>query len=279
MALIGSTDGKGGVRVMRIKKGGLLREMREIEVTAMLIGGFDAAHTQQGNAPVVPTDTVEQVINIVAQENRGLDSEDFCQAVAARFLEYYPQVETVTVQGLDTEWTRMSIKGGPHPRSFVLDCNGQPFTGVFATRAETNVVSGICGLTFAKSKESGWDRYHEADDPSITETGERMCVSAMEASWLWGGAPVDYSAANTKILATMLEVFATTCSDNVRDKLYRMGTAALAAVPEIAEASLTCSDKHQSPIDLRSFGLASEGAMLLPTDEPHGHIECTVGRD
>jgi len=279
MALIGSTDGKGGVRVRRIKKGGLLREVRELEVTAMLIGSFDAAVSQQGNASVVSTDAVENVINIVAQENRGLDSEDFCQAVAARFLECYPQVETVTVQGLDTEWTRMSVKGGPHPRSFVLDCNGQPFAGVFATRAETNVVSGICGLTLAKSKEAGRSRDHEAEDPSIAETGGRMCTSAMEVSWLWGGAPVDYSAANAKILATMLEVLATTCSDNVRDKLHRMGTAALAAVPEIAEASLTCSDKQQSPIDLRSLSLASEGAMLLPAGEPHGHIECTVGRD
>jgi urate oxidase len=228
----------------------------------MLTGGFDVAFVQQENSAA--SCTITNIINIVAQENRGLDAEDFCQAVTVRFLERYPQVETVTVQGLQIEPMRMAINGGRYPNGFVADCHGQPFAGVFATHAETKVLSGVSGLTFTKSIVAGCDR---------------MCATAMEASWLWGGMPADYSATNSRILATMLEAFATTYSESVRDRLYRMGRAALAAVPEIVESSLACPDRHYSPIDLRSFGLPDDNIVSLPTDASHHQIECTVVRD
>src|SRR5262245_53681857 len=64
MALIGSTDGKGGLRVRRSKKSGLVREAHELEVTAMLIGGFDAMFVQHEDVAVVPTDTIENIIGV-----------------------------------------------------------------------------------------------------------------------------------------------------------------------------------------------------------------------
>ena len=57
----------------------------------------------------------------------------------------------------------------------------------------------------------------------------------MDATWRWQSAPANYPAANAKIIETMLKVFATTYSESVQDSLYRMGTAALAAVPELID--------------------------------------------
>src|SRR5262245_31210028 len=106
MALISSTHGRAGVRVMRIKKDGPQQEVREVMGKLMLPGEFDAEYTRHDNSTVVTSDTVKNRINIVARENLGLDSEEFCQAVAARFLQRYHRVETVTVQGLQTKWMR-----------------------------------------------------------------------------------------------------------------------------------------------------------------------------
>jgi urate oxidase len=227
----------------------------------------------------VATDTIKNVINVVARENLSLDSEEFCQAVAARFLELYLHVETVTVEGFETRWRRLSINGEPHPHSFVLDGNGRPFAKVHATRGESTVASGIAGFTFMKSTRSGWEGYHQDGFTTLAETRDRMCATAMEASWRWHRRPAGYAAANAKILERMLEVFATTYSASVQDSLYRMGMAALAAVPEILDIALACPNKHYLPIDLSRFGLTNENVVFLPTDEPHGQIECTVTRD
>jgi urate oxidase len=57
-----------------------------------------------------------------------------------------------------------------------------------------------------------------------------------------------------------------------------MGSAALAAVPEVLNISLACPNKHYIPLNLTAFGLDNPNIAFLPTDEPHGQIECTVAR-
>ena len=105
-----------------------------------------------------------------------------------------------------------------------------------------------------------------------------MAATSMLSPWSWSKAPTDYPAANAAILEVMLETFATTYSESMQDSLYRMGDAALAAVPEIGEISLACPNKHYLLINLAPFGLDNDNQVFLPTDEPHGQIECTVGR-
>ena len=57
-----------------------------------------------------------------------------------------------------------------------------------------------------------------------------------------------------------------------------MGEAALAAVPEISEISMACPNMHFILMNLSAFGLDNNNDVFLPTDEPHGQIECTVGQ-
>ena len=46
----------------------------------------------------------------------------------------------------------------------------------------------------------------------------------------------------------------------------------------MSEIRLACPNKHYIPIDLSPFGLVNNNQVFLPTDEPHGQIECQVGR-
>jgi urate oxidase len=278
MALVHHTYGKGRVRVMRVQRDSERHEVRELTVKAMLEGGFERSFTAADNSAVVATDTVKNVVNIVARENLGLATEPFCKAVAQRFLDRYPQVERATVSGHETKWTRLAVKGRPHVHSFVLDSNGRPFGKVVATRKGVAVESGIDGFTFMKTTESGWENYVFDEVTTIPPTHDRMCATAMDARWTWAREPADYVAANARVLDTLLEVFATTYSPSVQDSMYRMGEAALAAVPEISEISLACPNKHYLLINLKPFELDNANQVFLPTDEPHGQIECTVGR-
>jgi len=143
---------------------------------------------------------------------------------------------------------------------------------------ETTMSSGIDGFAFMKSTQSGWENYVMDPYTTIKPTADRMCATSMVASWKWSGTPKSYPATNAKILDTILEVFSTTYSKSVQDSLYRMGEAALAAVPEISEISMACPNMHFILMNLAAFGLDNNNDVFLPTDEPHGQIECTVGR-
>jgi len=205
--------------------------------------------------------------------------EEFSQVLAKRYLDTYPQIASVSLTVHETKWSRLSFAGKPHPHSFVLDSNGKPTVEVSSIRGgATTMSSGIDGFTFMKSTQSGWENYVKDIYTTIPPTADRMCATSMVASWKWSGKPLNYPAANSKILDTVLEVFSMTYSKSVQDSLYRMGEAALAAVPEISEISMACPNMHFIPMNLSAFGMDNNNDVFLPTDEPHGQIECTVGR-
>ena len=278
MALISKTYGKDRVRVMRVHRDGERQEVRELTVKAMVEGNFAPAFTDADNTTSLCTDTVKNVVNIVAREELAAGPEDFCAAVARRLLQRYDSVEKATVTGHETVWKRLAFDGTPHPHAFTLDANGRPFARVVTTAAGTSVESGVSGFTFLKSTQSGWMNYIKEQYTTLPETDDRIAATAMEASWRWNAAPADYAGSNTVILDTMLKVFATTYSHSVQDSLYRMGMAALEAVPEIAEISLACPNKHYLLANLAPFGLDNPNNVFVATDEPHGQIECIVGR-
>jgi urate oxidase len=250
MALLHKTYGKDHVRVMRINRKPERHEVRELTVRAMLTGNFDTAFTSADNST----------------------------SVAKKLLESYPEVDSATVTAHETKWARLAVDGVPHAHSFLLDSNGKPFAKVVATRDSVTTESGISAFTFLKSTESGWEHYIHDRFTTIPETHDRMAATAMDASWRWKSTPSDYDSANAEILSEMLKVFATTYSASVQDSLYRMGMAALKAVPELADISMACPNKHYLLINLSPFGLENHNQVFVATDEPHGQIECTVGR-
>ena len=279
MPLISHTYGKARVRVMRIHRDGDYNEVRETGVQIMLDGDFAASFTDGDNRTVVATDTIKNIAYIVAREALTASVEDYGQAIAARFLQRYDQVTQATVSLHETRWTRASFAGKPHPHSFVLDANGKPTATIVASRgAAPSVTSGIAGYTFLKSTGSGWVDFVMDDYTTLPPTADRVAATAMDAQWTWLSQPPDYEAANALVLSTMLEVFATTYSRGVQDSLFRMGEAALAAVPELATIRMACPNKHYLPTRLEPFGMSSDNTVFIATDEPHGQIECVVGR-
>ena len=101
----------------------------------------------------------------------------------------------------------------------------------------------------------------------------------MEASWRWARDPADFKVGNAKVMETLMRVFGTTYSFSAQDSLFRMAVAALEAVPEIERITLACPNKHYIPVNLAQFGLDNPNRVFTATDEPHGQIECTVGRE
>jgi urate oxidase len=276
--LIKNRYGKGRVRIMRIHRDGERQEVSQLNIKVMIEGEFAGTYTHADNTKTVSTDTIKNVVNVVARENTGLCTEDFCQALARKYLDLYRQVTSVDVTAHETKWSRLSFGGKPHAHSFILDGNGRPTVEVTATREGSALASGIDGFTFMKSTQSGWEDYVKDPYTTLKETDDRICATSMVASWKWSARPQNYPATNAKILATLLEVFGTTYSPSVQDSLYRMGEAALSAAPEISEISMACPNMHFIPINLSAFGLDNNNDVFLPTDEPHGQIECTVGR-
>jgi urate oxidase len=278
MSLVSNRYGKGRVRTLRVERHGDHNMVREMSLLVMLEGDFERAYTDADNRKIIATDTIKNIVNLVARENVASGAEHFCQAVAHRFLDIYAHIGGVSVEGSETRWTRMVVDGADHPHGFILDGNGTSVVRLAQTRERTTMHSGVENFTFMKSTGSGWTDYLMDEFTTLPETTDRIAATSMNATWLWSGTPSNYAATNTLIVQEMLDIFVTTYSAGVQDSLYRMGEAALRAVPEISEISLACPNKHYLPIDLTRFGVSSDNAVFTPTDDPHGQIECVIAR-
>src|SRR6476469_8375396 len=103
--LIRNRYGKSRVRVMRIHRDGDRHEGSQLNIKAMIEGDFARAYTHADNSAAVSTDTIKNVVNVVAREDTGLCTEEFCQLLAEKYLDTYPQIASVVVTAHETKWS------------------------------------------------------------------------------------------------------------------------------------------------------------------------------
>ena len=282
MEFVRQRYGKANVRVLRVRRATERHEVREARVEVSLNGDFSRAYTAADNGPVVPTDTMKNLVNVLALEHLDTANESFALAVAGCLLDRYRQVTEARVGIEETVWSRMEVGGEPHDHSFVHSESGTPFARVTVTRSARDVVAGVRDLVIMKTTGSGFADYVQDEYTTLPPTTDRILATRLRAAWRFPdgepGSPPDYAAAAGAIRAALLRVFATTYSYSVQDSMYRMGEAALAAAPDITEITLAMPNVHYLPIDLSAFGRDATGRLFLPTDEPAGQIEATVRR-
>lgn len=282
MALVRQRYGKANVRVLRVQRAADRHEVREARVEVSVDGDFARAYTAADNSPVVPTDTMKNLVNVLALEHLDAANEPFALAIAGCLLDRYPQVAEARVGIEETVWSRMRIDGGPHDHGFVRSESGTPFARVTVTRSARDVVSGVRDLAIMKTTGSGFVDYVHDEFTTLAPTTDRILATRLRAAWRYGDAVTadgtDYEAAARTIRAALLRMFYASYSYSVQDSMYRMGEAALDAVPDIAEITLAMPNVHYLSIDLSAFGRDAGGRLFLPTDEPNGQIEAIMRR-
>jgi len=280
MKLLHHHYGKARIRVMKVARDGKRHSVKELDISVMLQGNFDASYTKADNSLVVPTDTMKNTVNVLAKEKLGAETESFGLLVAQHFLNTYPQVETAQVRLSERCWERIAVKGQPHSHSFTEKSPAKPFAEVTCSRQETIIQSGVSDLLILKTTESGFEGYDVRDKfTTLPETKDRIFATQLRATWLFLRQPSSYVQTNARILEAMLEVFASTYSPSVQTTLFQMGEAALKAAPDISKITLAMPNKHCLLINLVPFGVKNSNELFLPTDEPHGQIEGTITRD
>ena len=282
MPFVGQQYGKANVRVLRVQRARQRHEVREARVKVTLDGDFARAYTAADNSSVVPTDTMKNLVNVLAFEHVDAANEPFALAIAQCFLDRYPQVSETQVEVEETVWSRLRIDGQPHDHSFVRGEGGTPFARVTATRSTREIVGGVRDLAIMKTTESGFTGFPQDEYTTLAPTTDRILATRLRAAWRFAdaghGPGGDFSGTAAAIRAALLRVFAATFSHSVQDSLYRMGEAALAAAPAITEITLAMPNVHYLAIDLSAFGRDAPGRLFLPTDEPNGQIEATLRR-
>ena len=289
MPLASQRYGKDRVRVLRVVRGADgVHEVHEVEVSVSLEGDFADTYLTGDNSQVVPTDTIKNTVQVLAQDYLGASPEVFALALNDHFLARYAQIERVRTEVAVRPWDRYApatTSGGGeplHPHTFVGRAAGAPFTRVASGRTvgggETRVESGCREVLLLKSTASAFKGFPRCEFTTLPETDDRILATRMAATWTFTGRDADFAAVNAAIPGALLDTFAGEFSPSLQHTLLRMGEAALAAAPGITDIHLAMPNKHYLPVNFQPFGRENHGEIFLPTDEPHGQIEARVVR-
>jgi len=95
----------------------------------MIEGDFSRTYTHGDNCMSVSTDTIKNVVNVVARQNTGLCTEEFCEVLAKKYLDAYPQITSVALTALETKWNRLSFGGKAASAQFRARQQRQAYRG------------------------------------------------------------------------------------------------------------------------------------------------------
>ena len=279
--------GKAENRVVRIYRDTARHEIRDLNVSTALRGDFRAAHETGDQANVLPTDTQKNTAFAFAKEHGVTSPEDYALALGARLLDAAPAATASRIEVEEDAWDRIDVGGAGHDHAFVKRGGEVRTTVVTRDRsgdaARTWVVSGVKDLVVLKSTGSEFKGFLKDEYTTLQEADDRILATSLVARWRYEegavGGGTDWNKSFDDIRQLMLETFATTYSRALQESLYAMGSAVLAAHPEVAEIKFSAPNKHHFLVDLAPFGLDNPGEVFVAADRPYGLIEATVQRE
>ena len=275
--------GKAEIRVVRVARGtgpGGSDVIRDWNVSTSLSGDLDDSHLTGDNAKVLPTDSQKNRVYALAKELGAVEPETFALELAAFFVASQEPISRARITIEEYGWTPIGTTGYSFARS------GDLVRTTTVTRdaaAGTSVVSGIKDLVVMNPTESEFWGFPRDAHTTLAETTDRILATAVNAQWRFRPeavtAAADWGATFATARQTILGTFAGTHSYSLQQMLYALGSAVLAAVPELCEARLALPNKHHFIVDLAPFGLDNDREVYHADDRPYGLIEGSVLAD
>lgn len=268
--------GKAEVRVVKVDRATDDHVLHDLNVTTQLRGDFASAYTEGDNAHVHATDTQKNTVHALAREHGVASPEEFLLVLAGHW-RAQPWVTGTWLSAEQYAWHRLPqnghsfVRSGQETRTALVETDGD----------RTTVSAGLTDLVVLKSTGSEFHGFPRDRYTTLAETDDRILATSVTATWRYAGdgSGIDYDAAYDAVRAAMLDAFAATHSLALQQTIHAMGTAALDAVPEVAQIHVECPNKHHFLVDLAPFGLDNPGEVFHAADRPYGLISATVVRE
>jgi urate oxidase len=270
--------GKSQIRLTHVTRHADRHDLKELCVAVQLEGDFAASYLTGDNRNIIATDTMKNIVYVLAKKHGIGAIESFGETVARHFVQTYAQVRTATIDLVEHSWRRMIVDGRDHPHAFVGGPREKRTATVTLTRQGVRVESGLDELSLLKTTDSAFAGFVRDGYTTLPETSDRILATSLSARWLWSKTPAEWDRAYQVVRLALVETFARQRSLSAQQTLHAMGTAALESCSEIERLTLTMPNKHHLLVNLEPFGLDNPNEVFVATHEPHGVITGTLTR-
>jgi urate oxidase len=267
--------GKCRVRLVKLRRSRDPHEMIDATIDVLLEGAFERVYVDGDNESCLPTDTMKNTVYALARQHPIGHIEAFALQLGDHFFAK-PRVSRVRISALEHQWSRLSVKGHPHPHAFA-QTGGEQWTATVVRDAQgVDVTSGLTNLVVLKTTDSAFEGFPRDELTTLAETTDRILATSVTATWKYRSAAADFGE-RERVRTALVEAFASHVSQSVQHTLYAMAEAALAC-GDLQEITIRMPNRHHLVVDLKPFGLDNPNEVFVATEEPYGLIEATVRR-
>ncbi|MES1246005.1 MAG: factor-independent urate hydroxylase [Acidobacteriota bacterium] len=269
--LIGNGYGKSAVRLVTVRRGPDVHELKDVTVAIRLEGDFLSAYTDGDNSRVLPTDTMKNTVYALAADHPIRDIEGFGLLLSDHFLRASPPAASARIGLVEHPWERLD------PHCFRRAGSEKRTAVVNRTRDGVEVTAGIEDLVVMKTSRSAFEGFPRDRYTTLPETTDRLLATSVSAAWKYAGSDLPFGERWAEVRSRLLDAFMAHDSRSVQETLYAMGEAALETA-DVEEIHLAMPNIHHIPVDLTRFGLENRNEVFVATAEPYGLIEATLTR-
>jgi len=304
VAVLGANcHGKGRVRVVKVKRTLERHYMQQLKLEILVEGEAVAGSYYTGdNSQVLPTDTIKNMVYVLAKKNEFDSMEEFGIIVAKFFVtRHKDQMSKATVKVEEDNWIRVENEDSQgqvreHHHAFVRSGSEERFCTVVAEgtnhgQPKIAITSGLRGLKVMKTTQSSFFDFKRDEYTTLPDVADRLVGTVVTAKWQYKdvtspGVVKSFRKQAKDIRDVLVSVFAGPAdigspSPAVQYTLFKMGEAVLQKNPNVVNVTMNMPNVHNLPYDQSKFGLYNKhphGEIFVPVDEPHGIIEATVIR-
>jgi urate oxidase len=269
--LTGNGYGKSAVRLVTVRRGPDLHELKDITVAIRLEGDFVSAYTDGDNSQVLPTDTMKNTVYALAADHPVKNLEDFGLLLSDHFLQASPPAASARIEMTEHLWERLD------PHCFRRAGSERRTAVVTRTRNSVAVTAGLEDLVVMKTSKSAFEGFPKDRYTTLPETKDRLLATSVSATWKYARPDLPFEERWIEVRRRLLKAFMEHDSRSVQQTLYAMGEAALETA-DVEEIHLAMPNIHHIPVDLTRFGLENRNEVFVATSEPYGLIEATLRR-
>jgi urate oxidase len=265
--------GKSRIRLTKVEAHPGGSRVRELAVSLLLRGEFGEAYRHGENSKIIATDSMKNTVQVFAHRDALDGIETFARRLGRHFLETYAHVDRVEVEIEEVAWVPLPTPGEPEPDVFSRAGSSIWTASVVVERGSTARVSeGVRDLELFRSSGSSFSGFIRDEWTTLPETQSRAVATNLAARWHYGAAGATPEQPRQKILNSLVQTFAVHGSKSLQHTLHAMGQAALSGCDAIERIWLCLENKHLLPFDASVFGIAGQGELYTPIDEPSGRI-------
>jgi urate oxidase len=253
---------------------------------------FVPAYTKGDNSNVVATDTMKNFIHRMAVEFQGSTLEGLLEFLGRRFLETYPQMESVRMKGRELPFFPATVPAvGGFEDSKVLFGRGRDDYAIASLDLARDVVGpavvahrcGREGLQLIKVTGSSFARFHRDDYTTLPEVVDRPLFIYLDVYWQYGDASDATSSSVSRYVAAeqirdlVLVVFHEFVSMSIQHLVHEMGQRILERFPQLVEVSFEAQNRLWDTAEVSE----SDDRVKSYCDPrpPYGSIGLTLTRD